>query len=38
MKNQYPLISKYVVCATGKTCDKKWRRIVINGIVTEEII
>lgn len=32
--NGYPLISEYFVCATDKTMDSKWRRIVVNGEVT----
>lgn len=32
--NGYPLISEYFVCATDKTIDSKWRRIVVNGEVT----
>ena len=34
MINSYPLVSKYFICATDNTYNKKWRRIVINGTVT----
>jgi len=32
--NQYPLLSNYFVCATTKTAKSKWRRIVVNGVIT----
>lgn len=36
--NGYPLISEYFVCATSKTANSKWRRIVVNGVVTQYVM